>query len=418
IFLFIFFFTILFPGEASYHVGPITFHFGVSAIAHFADFMLLAGLIAVNFAVVRSRQKYPDYERPFTVPAVPYVPIVAVLANLVLLVNVEPGAFVFGVLAELVGAVLWVTYVGEPSEERLEEETPTVVEERRGEERDYRIVVPIANPDHIPQLMRTADDLASVENGEVIVTSVVTLPEQTPLSEGYQYAEDRREVLERAMSFAEERDIPVSGTVRIGHHVDEAILNTVRQYDADAVLMGWSGSASRRRDIVLGSIVDEVVREAPCDVLVERIGEREEGDVESILVPTAGGPHSDLAAEVAGAVARAEDATVTALTVVDPGATESQRTYFEDVAESTRTLLEDVDVETRVEESDDVADAIVESSAEYDLTVMGATQEGLLQEFVFGAVPEEVARRAPNLVIMTKRNLGVASRLRQWLRWK
>jgi amino acid transporter len=82
---FIFFFTVL-PrtlfGTITIHTGVIPFHMGISAIAHFADFMLLTGLIIVNFAVVRSRQKYPDIDRGFEVPAVPYIPIVAVLANL------------------------------------------------------------------------------------------------------------------------------------------------------------------------------------------------------------------------------------------------------------------------------------------------------------------------------------------------
>ena len=127
---FIFFFTVLPPlvfGSTTIHTGLIDFHVGIEAIAHFADFMLLTGFIVVNFAIVRSRQKYPDIDRGFEVPAIPYMPFVAVLANLVLLVNVEPGAFVFGLLAEVVGVVLWFTFIGTTSEAEIEREMPTLV---------------------------------------------------------------------------------------------------------------------------------------------------------------------------------------------------------------------------------------------------------------------------------------------------
>ena len=68
---------------------------------------------------------------------------------------------------------------------------------------------------------------------------------------------------------------------------------------------------------MLGSVVDSVVTNADCDVLVERIGP--EAAVESILVPTAGGPHAEFATEVAGAIARTTGATVEAVRVIDPG---------------------------------------------------------------------------------------------------
>ncbi|MEF8851839.1 MAG: APC family permease [Haloarculaceae archaeon] len=82
------------------------FHPGLDAMAHFADFMLLSGLVAVNVALVRSRRKYPDRERPFEVPGVPWVPEVAVLSNLALLANVRGESLLLGLFALAVGAVV------------------------------------------------------------------------------------------------------------------------------------------------------------------------------------------------------------------------------------------------------------------------------------------------------------------------
>ena len=418
---FIFFFTVL-PrllfGTTTLHTGLVDFHMGIEAIAHFADFMLLTGLIVVNFAIVQSRRKYPDIDRGFTVPAVPYVPVLAILANLVLLVNVEPGAFVFGLLAEVVGVGVWFAFLGTTSEATMEREAPTVVHERHPADRDYQILVPIANPDNAEQLVRTARDIAADRGGEILVLSVVALPEQTPLSEGREQAAERRDVLERAMAVEAgggDADIPVNGIVRVGHHVDQAILHTITQHDSDAVLMGWRGGKPRRRDVVVGTTLDHVVREADCDVLVERIGG--DGDLETILLPTAGGPHARYAAEVARAIAHTTGATITVVQVVPPDDRKGHELAAVSLDETGR-LLDGVDYDTRLVENEDVADAIVDASADHDLTIIGATREGVLQQLVFGAIPETVGREAEGRVIMAKRDLGVVSRLRRWLRWR
>ncbi|MFB6133306.1 MAG: amino acid permease [Halanaeroarchaeum sp.] len=391
---FMFFFTVV-PrwvfGTTAIHVGNLTFHMGIEAIAHFADFMLLTGLIVVNFAIVRSRQKYPDIDRGFEVPAVPFIPIVAVLANLVLIVNVEPGAFVLGLLAEVIGVGLWFTLIGTTSEAAIEQKTPTVITETGTEDREYQLLVPIANPTHVEQLMRTARDIAADRNGEILVLSVVELPEQTPLTSGRDAARERRDVIEEAINVTAgggDTEVPVHGTVRIGHHVDRAIVHTVTQHDSDAILMGWHGRSTRGRNVIVGSTVDTVVQEADCDVLVERIGT--EGAPDSILVPTAGGRHSRYAAEVARAIAHTTGATVTVQRVLPPAVDDQQRAQAINSLESTLEILDDVSCETELLESPDVAGAIVDKSADHDLTIVGATREGLLQQIVFGTIPEQV----------------------------
>ena len=462
IFTFIMVFTVIFgggPGGEAVLVLPVALpllgaeiHLGIEAITHFADFMLLTGLIAVNFAVVQSRRKFPDLDRAFKVPAVPWVPAVAVLANLVLLVNVDPTSIALGLLAEVIGIGFWFTWKGRsPSTEELERQTPTAVAERNpaGHDRDYRIVVPIANPDHVEQLMETALDLAQDRNGEVLVLSVVPLPEQTPLSSGRQYVDERRQVLNRAMSLADGGEpntkrqapsdeevesnsseggnldaeelaestgaagIPVSGMVRIAHHVDEAILHTIEQYNADAILMGWGGWRARRREVVLGNIVDTVVTEANCDVLVERIDPAPPEMVESILLPTAGGSHADFASEVARSIARATGAHVELLRIVAPDAPDEDYANAKAALEDTLTDFNDVDAETTVVKSDGVTEAIIDRTAAHDLTIIGATREGLLQQIVFGSIPREVGENAEGMVILAQRNLGITSQLRR-----
>lgn len=204
--------------------------------------------------------------------------------------------------------------------------------------------------------------------------------------------------------------MPVSGTVRIAHDVDDAILHTIEQYDADAVLLGWGGWRARRRDVVLGSTVDTVVTDADCDVLVERIDPDTPVAVGSVLLPTAGGPHTELAGEVARSIAHATGAHVELLRVI---AAESERDSAESALEGMLEDFPDTDAEVTVVANDDVVDAITARSADHDVTVIGATREGLLQRVVFGTIPERVGEEAESTVVLARRNLGIPSRLRR-----
>ena len=406
------------PGSEA--APPFGIHLGLEALAGFANFLLLSGLTIVNVAIIASRRRFPDLDRPFTVPFVPVVPAIAILANVGLLFNVEPTSFAVGLVAEVIGIGVWFALISKPpTMERIEEETPTAVAEYTSPGLDYQIVVPIANPANVDQLMRTACTLADGNDGEVLVMSVVTVPDQTPPSEARGLAQGRRPVLDRAVEFAEERDVPVSGTIRIGHHAADAILNTLAQHDADAVLLGWRGRATPGRSVVFGSTVDTVVTDADCDVYVEKIGAGS-GVVDSILLPTAGGPHAELAAETAATIADATGATLHVINVISPDASPEDRERAEGLLAEAATRLSggDAVVETELVEGDDVVGAIVAETQRHDLTIIGATREGLLQRILFGAIPEAVGRRAQNTVIMTKRHLDVTSWLRGVLRWR
>jgi nucleotide-binding universal stress UspA family protein len=97
--------------------------------------------------------------------------------------------------------------------------------------------------------------------------------------------------------------------------------------------------------------------------------------------------------------------------VIDPAAADDRRQQAESMLADRTAILDDVAVETKLLESDDVIGALVEESGDHDLTILGATREGVIQKFVFGTIPETVAERAPTTVVMTKRNLDVRTRL-------
>jgi nucleotide-binding universal stress UspA family protein len=129
-----------------------------------------------------------------------------------------------------------------------------------------------------------------------------------------------------------------------------------------------------------------------------------------------GGPHSGLAIETARALAIESSARVDVVHLLEESATEEEWEEGATLLRAAEELLEDVDhVDTHLLAVDDVTTAIVTRSEAYDLTVLGAPTAGLLEQFVFGTVPDSVAQRTENTVVMAKHRMGGSSRYHRWI---
>jgi Universal stress protein family. len=122
--------------------------------------------------------------------------------------------------------------------------------------------------------------------------------------------------------------------------------------------------------------------------------------VASILVPIAGGRHSQLAVEAAQAIAAANDAAVDLFHVVEADGTANRERGEQILATAATALGEFDNVDTWLYEADSAADAIIEQSTYYDLTVMGAPTVGPLERFVFGSTSTYVQQDADSSVVV------------------
>ncbi|MFC7008841.1 universal stress protein [Halalkalicoccus salilacus] len=273
------------------------------------------------------------------------------------------------------------------------------------DDREYRLVVAVGNPEYAEQLVRTAADVARANDGEIHVVSVVQKSRESPFALfsdetiKAEFAGDRREILDRALETAPDT-VPVHGRVAVGTDVADALISAVKELEADALLMGWHGRP-RRSEVVLGTTIDVVLRRAPCDVFVERIGPTANG-VERVLLPVAGGPHLPLAASVADAVAASNDATIDVLSVVAPTAGEDERETARGHLEEAVALLT-AGTETELREAPAVDDAIIEAANGCDLVVFGVTRRGVVRRRLVGSIPQTVGRRTDRTVILARR---------------
>ncbi|MCO8242473.1 MULTISPECIES: universal stress protein [unclassified Haladaptatus] len=276
---------------------------------------------------------------------------------------------------------------------------------------EYRIAVAIADPANAAQLTRTAVDIARERDGEVLVLRVLVTERQSPFALYNddviirEFGGEEQEILDRVVETARGA-VPVSGQLLVSFDVARALTNAVVEFDCDALIVGWQ-ARERPSEIVLGSNIDRLVARTPSDVLVEKIGPAD--GVDSILVPVAEGPHAELAADVARAIAVANDAEINLLRVGTEDTT-AERLLAGIAA---RVAPADVDREVR---TGSVTDTVVEEASNHDITILGSTRQGMLRRQLVGSVPQAVGRRADTTVIITRREVGIRPRLTRLVR--
>jgi amino acid transporter/nucleotide-binding universal stress UspA family protein len=399
-------------------------------VASATSVMFLILFMFVNLALINLRRHRPEVKRGFSVPLVPWVPLLAVAANgiiAVFLFSRFPTAIPIIGGYILLGLVVYLLYAR--PQEFKGYSLKTLYETEKKAPKRAPLLVPIANPSSPTGLVNLAQVLARAWETDILTVNAVPLPMQTPLSYGRAVSEEARKILSEAAKVrlpeaAAERLGPADalprhrGVVKVCHHVPTAIRETVHEKKARMVILGWKGKA-RRREYIFGNILDDIVMNAPCDVVMLSrpdlpLLERKE----RILTPFISAGNSVLSFQIAMALARATGARPVFMHVFRPE-------HPGDDAVLEEQLTRDVLRALRVEEGSfsvkavrnvSPAGAILLEKGPDDLLILGASQEGILRRALFGDIPESVVGMVDEPVILVKQYPGhVKSWIQQFL---
>jgi nucleotide-binding universal stress UspA family protein len=274
---------------------------------------------------------------------------------------------------------------------------------------DYSVVVTLHNPDNVETLIDFAAPIAQAKGRRLVAITVVVVPRQLPIHEGMRFAHHREALLRMGKEYAGKRHIALETDLIIAHHAHHGILEAAYRHRADTLLVGWKGYTDTR-DKILGEVADQVIRFAPCDLMILKIAA--EGGFRRCLFPTAGGPHARQAAGLLNVLAKEFDMEVTVGYVVPPDASALQRADAEQWIEKTLANVdESLPIETKLIEATSVAGGLALASREFDLVVIGAAKEPLFRKMLLGEIPEKVARHSPASVLLVKRYEGTVKSL-------
>ncbi len=355
--------------------------------------LIIYGLL--NIALIIMRVADPaSYQPVYHVPLYPVVPLIGVITSFTLI-----GFFNLTIISLAVGFVLFATlwyfvyarqhatkqgvlgkYILRQSE-RLPDAAVSAATTVQPDGGDYRVLVPVADPDTETNLIRLASAIAETYSGTVIAVHIEQVPDQTALESAKQTLDtpESDELLSTAQDDAAAFDVDIETHTVLSHQELEAVFDAVETYGADLTVMGW-GSNIQRVPGRAESAIDELFSSPPADFLVVK----DRGfNPKQILVPTAGGPDSELAAGVAATLTEAYGTHVSLLHVADDAA--SGREFLESWAEDHNLS----DAELRVE-TGSVETAIKQHATDASMLIVGASERGLLSRLTRETVIEQV----------------------------
>jgi nucleotide-binding universal stress UspA family protein len=221
-------------------------------------------------------------------------------------------------------------------------------------------------------------------------TPAVYGPDLTP--------EEERGLLDRAV-----RDVSSAGSraepgLLSACRLVNGVLGAIERNDVDTVVVpGTSTTGVVRREVT-----ERLALRAECDVITVN-GQYGYDRVPSLLLAVAGGPHSKLATDIARRIAVDFDAWVDVLHVVESDAPDRRRKRAETRVETASARIARPErTTTWVLEAPDAAEAIIEQSAYYGLTVIGAPTKGRLRQFIAGSTNRTIRNDARSVIISTR----------------
>ena len=355
--------------------------------------LIVYGLL--NIALIVMREADPaGYDPDFEVPFYPVVPIVGAVVSFALIAYIEWRVIVLSVAFVGFAAAWYLVYARSRVEasgvlarwilDRSEEVPDAAVSAATSVQPEgdrFRVMVPLANPAHETELITLASAIANQRDGTVVAVHIEQVPDQTSLAAAREQGEHEaaRQILEDARADAETFGADIETHTVLSHRTFEEVFDAARRYGADLTVMGW-GERSHDAPHRSEGLVDELANSLPCDFLVFR---NRGFDPSRILLPTAGGPNSDLSAAVAKVFQSEFDAEVTLFHAAADR--EEAREFLQSWAAE-----HDLADATLRPETGPVEPAIAEAADDATLLVIGAAGRGVISRLASDSLVLEV----------------------------
>jgi Kef-type K+ transport system membrane component KefB/nucleotide-binding universal stress UspA family protein len=269
----------------------------------------------------------------------------------------------------------------------------------------FSVLVPVAAPQTAPALARMAAAIVGRANGAKQRGSVLALHLIRPIEhDAFQSAAGETSAVENeAVDLFQNqlalKQLAAEPICFPSIDISRDVVATAASRDVDLVLMGFHKPVFGRA--LLGGKVHQIMADCPCDVGV--FFDRGFEAASRVLVPYGGTTHDRLALELAKRIAQGAGAIVTVLYVAPPSTTMPAR------AKAARDVVEEVfssamPAEFKVVEDASPVAVVLREASQFDLVIVGVSEEWGLESRLFGWRPERIARDCPTSLLIVRKD--------------
>ena len=381
----------------------------IEDIAFSADIMFLFLFILVNLSLIHLRNRKERFFKGYKSPFFPLFPLLGIITQLLLIIVM----FIYSFKALSVtfiwiisGIAIYYSYSRAKEKEKVSPKI--VVEEREPIKSEFKIIIGIEKFEDLEYFKKIAFPLARFNKGEIIITHVLTLPPQTPLEAGKRLIEKWKSNFERIDKLGDKQGIPVSYNITISHNVGKALIEISDEYKSNILLVGIESQPKKRK--IFGQVLSPIFEKASSDIGLLKLANNE--NIRKIMIPTAGGPNARLALEWGIMLAREYNAEIGLVRVIkNSDNNQIAQKCLDDTKKGikfVRKYVKDI-----ILKGDDVFKVLNEFSENYDLIILGASNEKLWKRVRFGTIPEKFVRLSKKPVLITKKYEG---KVLSWIR--
>jgi uncharacterized hydrophobic protein (TIGR00271 family) len=277
--------------------------------------------------------------------------------------------------------------------------------------------------------------LARQLQAELVPLQVIPITDPLAVEEGRRIAGERNRLFGWSTRFASEAGVDVYPITRLARSVREGILDTAVEESCDLILLSW-GETDINRQGRMGTILEPVIQNAPCDVtviaydldqthilpepVIDQDDAGEDDEHMKILVSSAGGPHAPLATQLAILLASEFSGSITVVYVLErdasPEAIAEGESRLEATLERVRQMAKELPVEVdldritfvrEVVQADSVVEGIIEATNSQDMVFVGASEESFIDQMLFGNIARQIAAACTRPVVMVKHFRGL-----------
>ncbi len=270
-----------------------------------------------------------------------------------------------------------------------------------------RILLPLGNPDNLASLLEIASAIARYHEYEIEFLRVTRVSPHIYPAQAQVDTTKVRQSMEKLEKWGQKMAIPVHTQVRVATDVGEAILESINKEHINLLLMGWKGNSGI--ESIFSNVVDFLIKEAPCDLMLVKLGKSAYSFPKQLdlrhkwLIPTTGGDRIDKLLPVLTALSHLDciPPKIQLCQVHFPEQSHLSQPDFQHAANLLQEHLNCPIVPLRIS-AYSVSETIIKlvKNKKYGLVILGASNEGLLQNVVKGNIPEAIAKQVNTTVII------------------